>query len=109
MKACIEQAQEVTNDSDSRKNIAWEKLISRSYTLEEINQAQEPTLHAIAGSVELIFQTHEHPAVLRNKVTSPGGITAAGLYELEKGGMSTVISNVVLTALNHTQQLGHMS
>lgn len=53
-------------------------------------QAQELTL-PIAGSVELMFQTHEHPAVLRNKVTSPGGVTAAGLYELEKGGIITII------------------
>ncbi|MFN6531141.1 pyrroline-5-carboxylate reductase [Nostoc sp. ChiSLP03a] len=71
-------------------------------------QAQELTLHTIAGSVELMFQTDEHPAVLRNKVTSPGGVTAAGLYELEKGGMRTVISNAVLTALSRTQQLGNM-
>jgi len=69
-------------------------------------QAQELTLHTIAGSVELMSQTHEHPAVLRNKVTSPGGATAAGLYELEKGGMRTIISNAVLTALSRTQQLG---
>jgi pyrroline-5-carboxylate reductase len=72
-------------------------------------QAQELTLHTIAGSVELMFQTDEHPAVLRNKVTSPGGVTAAGLYELEKGGMRTVISNAVFTALSRTQQLGNMS
>ena len=72
-------------------------------------QAEELTLHTIAGSVELMFQTHEHPAVLRNKVTSPGGVTAAGLYELEKGGMRTIISNAVLTALTRTQQLGNFS
>jgi pyrroline-5-carboxylate reductase len=72
-------------------------------------QAQELTLHTIAGSVELMFQTHEHPAVLRNKVTSPGGVTAAGLYELEKGGMRTVISNAVLAALSRTQQLDNIS
>ncbi|BAY78303.1 pyrroline-5-carboxylate reductase [Nostoc linckia NIES-25] len=71
-------------------------------------QAQELTLHTIAGSVELMFQTDEHPAVLRNKVTSPGGVTAAGLYELEKGGLRTVISNAVLTALSRTQQLSNM-
>jgi pyrroline-5-carboxylate reductase len=53
-----------------------------------------------------MFQTDEHPAVLRNKVTSPGGVTAAGLYELEKGGMRTIISNAVLAALSRTQQLG---
>jgi pyrroline-5-carboxylate reductase len=56
-----------------------------------------------------MFQTDEHPAVLRNKVTSPGGVTAAGLYELEKGGMRTVICNAVFTALSRTQQLGNMS
>jgi pyrroline-5-carboxylate reductase len=52
-----------------------------------------------------MLQTHEHPAVLRNKVTSPGGVTSAGLYELEKGGLRTVVSNAVLTALSRTQQL----
>ncbi|MBD2498500.1 pyrroline-5-carboxylate reductase [Nostoc sp. FACHB-280] len=72
-------------------------------------QAQELTLHTIAGSVELMFQTHEHPAVLRNKVTSPGGVTAAGLYELEKGSLRTVIANAVLTAFSRTQQLSNMS
>ncbi len=72
-------------------------------------QAQELTLHTIAGSVELMFQTDEHPAVLRNKVTSPGGVTAVGLYELEKGGMRTLISNAVLAALSRTQQLGNIS
>lgn len=71
-------------------------------------QAQELTLHTIAGSVELMLQTHQHPAILRNKVTSPGGITAAGIYELEKGGMRTVISNAVLTALSRTQQLSNI-
>ncbi|MEH2073882.1 MAG: pyrroline-5-carboxylate reductase dimerization domain-containing protein [Nostoc sp.] len=44
-------------------------------------QAQELTLHTIADSVELMLQTHEHPAVLRNKVTSPGGVTGAGLLK----------------------------
>ncbi|QYX31909.1 pyrroline-5-carboxylate reductase [Sphaerospermopsis torques-reginae] len=72
-------------------------------------QAQELVLYTIAGSVEMMLQTHEHPAVLRNKVTSPGGITAAGLYELEKGGLRTVVSNAVLTALTRTQKLSNMS
>ncbi|TBR57068.1 pyrroline-5-carboxylate reductase [Westiellopsis prolifica IICB1] len=72
-------------------------------------QSEELTLHTIAGSVELMLQTHEHPAVLRNKVTSPGGVTAVGLYELEKGGMRTVISNALLAALSRTQQLGDMA
>lgn len=72
-------------------------------------QAQELTLHTIAGSVELMFQTHEHPAVLRNKVTSPGGVTAAGIYELEKDGMRTAISNAVLAALSRTEKLGNIS
>ncbi|MBC1214595.1 pyrroline-5-carboxylate reductase [Trichormus variabilis ARAD] len=72
-------------------------------------QAQELTLHTIAGSVELMLQTNEHPAVLRNKVTSPGGVTAAGIYELEKGGMRTSISNAFSTALSRTQQLGNIS
>ncbi|NJR70173.1 MAG: pyrroline-5-carboxylate reductase [Synechococcales cyanobacterium CRU_2_2] len=68
-------------------------------------QAQTLTLETIAGSVELLRQTQQHPASLRNQVTSPGGATAAGLYELEKGGLRTTICNAILAAFQRTQQL----
>jgi len=73
------------------------------------DQAQTLTLQTIAGSIELMRQTNEHPALLRNRVTSPGGATAAGLYELEKGGIRTAISDAIFAAFRHTQKLSSLS
>ena len=71
--------------------------------------AQTIALQTVLGSAELMRQTGEHPAELRNKVTSPGGTTAAGIYELEKGGVRTVITNAVLAAYRRSQELGAIS
>lgn len=72
-------------------------------------QAQNLTLQTIVGSVELMRQTNEHPTLLRNRVTSPGGATAVGLYELEKGAIRTAICDAVFAAFGHTQKLGSLS
>ncbi len=72
-------------------------------------QAELLTLQTIAGTVELMRQTQRHPADLRNQVTSPGGVTAIGLYELEKGGLRTTLCNAVLAAFQRTQQLSQLS
>jgi pyrroline-5-carboxylate reductase len=72
-------------------------------------QAQILTLQTISGSVELMRQTNEHPTVLRNRVTSPGGVTAAGLYELEKGGLPKTLCNAVYASFDRTQDLSHLN
>ncbi len=71
--------------------------------------AQKIVLQTIAGSVALVKETGKHPAELRNLVTSAGGTTAAGLYELEKGGIRTTITNAVLAAYHRSQELGRLS
>lgn len=72
-------------------------------------QAQTLTLQTIAGSVDLMCQINEHPTLLRNRVTSPGGATSVGLYELEKGGIRTAICDAVFAAFEHTQKLGSLN
>lgn len=72
-------------------------------------QAQTLTLQTIAGSVELMRQTNEHPTLLRNRVTSPGGATAVGLYQLEKAGMRTAICDAVFATFERTQKLGNFN
>ena len=47
-----------------------------------------------------------HPAQLRNAVTSPGGTSAAAIYELEKGRIRTVFSDAVWAAYRRTLELG---
>ena len=39
-------------------------------------------------------------------VTSPGGTSAAALYQLEKGGLRTVLSKAVYAAYQRTRELG---
>jgi pyrroline-5-carboxylate reductase len=43
--------------------------------------------HTLLGSTLYAMETGEHPAILRNSVTSPAGTTASAIYELEKGGL----------------------
>jgi pyrroline-5-carboxylate reductase len=53
----------------------------------------------------MVEQTGEHPAILKNKVTSPAGTTAAGLYELESGGLRAAIANAVIAATKRSMEL----
>ena len=58
----------------------------------------------IKGTAELIL-SGEHPAVLKDKVCSPGGTTIAGVRALEEGGMRSAAINAVISAYNRTLEL----
>ncbi len=45
--------------------------------------ASELVVQTVVGSAKLLRETGEHPTVLREQVTSPGGTTAAAVRELE--------------------------
>ncbi len=45
--------------------------------------ATELVVQTVVGSARLLRETGEHPTVLRERVTSPGGTTAAAVRELE--------------------------
>jgi pyrroline-5-carboxylate reductase len=68
--------------------------------------AKKLVLQTMAGSVEYARQSDLHPAELRNAVTSPGGTSAEALYQLEKGGLRTVISKAVWSAYQKSKYLG---
>jgi len=63
-------------------------------------------MQTLKGSTEFAIASKLHPAQLRNQVTSPGGTTAAALYELEKGGIRTVIARAVFAAYERSVALG---
>jgi len=71
--------------------------------------AQQLVLKTMEGSVEIARQTGLHPVELRNSVTSPGGTTAEALYQLEKGGLRTVISKAIWAAYQKSRYLGGLS
>jgi pyrroline-5-carboxylate reductase len=68
--------------------------------------AEELVLQTMLGSVLFAQESGKHPAELRNMVTSPGGTTAAALYQMEKGSLRTVISRAVWAAYQRTVELG---
>ncbi|MDL1899408.1 pyrroline-5-carboxylate reductase [Anaerolineae bacterium CFX9] len=68
--------------------------------------AEKLVLQTIRGSVEYAIQSDLHPAPLRNQVTSPGGTSAAAIYELERGGLRTVIADAVWAAYKRSVELG---
>lgn len=51
------------------------------------DQALQLAIGTFAGSAQLLQETGEHPVVLRERVTSPGGTTAAGLAKLDEGSV----------------------
>jgi len=69
-------------------------------------EAERLVLQTMRGSVEYAAASGLHPAQLRNQVTSPGGTSAAALYQLEKGGLRTVISRAVWAAFQRSVTLG---
>jgi pyrroline-5-carboxylate reductase len=68
--------------------------------------AQAMALQTIEGSVALVRATGLHPAELKDRVTSPAGTTAAGLFELEQSGVRAAIIRAVVAAYRRSQELG---
>ena len=68
--------------------------------------AHELVVETLVGSAEYAKRSELHPAQLRNAVTSPGGTSAAAIYELEKGRIRTVFSDAVWAAYRRTLELG---
>lgn len=68
--------------------------------------AEELVLQTMEGTIAFARRYKRHPAELRNMVTSPGGTTADALYQLEKGGVRTIISKAVFAAYQKSKQLG---
>lgn len=68
--------------------------------------AEKLVIETIRGSVDYYESQSVHVADLRNKVTSPGGTSAAALYYLEKAGFRTAISRAIWAAYSRSQQLG---
>lgn len=67
--------------------------------------AEQLVMGTMAGSVAFAAQSHKHPAELRNLVTSPGGTSAEAIYQMEKGGLRTVLSKAVYAAYQRTVTL----
>jgi pyrroline-5-carboxylate reductase len=77
--------------------------------------ATDLVVQTIAGSAAMLLERLEEgdpaqvdttPARLRGVITSPAGTTAAGLAELERGGLRAAVLAAVVAAKNRAGQLG---
>lgn len=68
--------------------------------------AAQLALQTVLGTAQLLQTTELHPAQLKDKVTSPGGTTIAGVAQLEKAGFRSAIIEAVQAAYRRSQQLG---
>ena len=57
------------------------------------------------GAAKMILTTGEHPAELKNRVTTPAGTSAEGLLALEKGILRVVLSEAVTAAADRSRAM----
>lgn len=72
-------------------------------------QAERMVLQTIEGSLALMRESNLHPADLRNRVTSPGGTTAAGSLVLEQRSVRAALIEAVAAAAARSEALGDLS
>jgi pyrroline-5-carboxylate reductase len=70
------------------------------------SMAAAMAVQTIRGAAEMVLATGEHPAVLKDRVASPGGTTIAGLQALELGGIRGTLMAAVEAAARRSAELG---
>lgn len=60
----------------------------------------------VYGAAKMVLETGEHSALLKEKVTSPGGTTIAGMHVLEKEGFRGIVMTAVDAATSRSAELG---
>lgn len=68
--------------------------------------ARRLAIQTVIGSAKLVQESGEHPAVLRDRVTSPGGTTIEGLKTLEMNDFRGTILQAVEAATRRSKELG---
>ena len=68
--------------------------------------SEKLVVETVRGSAALARESGDHPAVLRNMVTSPGGTTAEALLVLEEAGLKGLLIRAVQAAYNKSRNLG---
>ena len=65
----------------------------------------ELSAQTLLGASALVLHTGEHPAKLKDVVTTPAGCTIDGLLELEEGGLRVTLIKAVVRAAGRAKQL----
>ena len=68
--------------------------------------ASQLALQTVLGTAQLLKDSRLHPAELKDRVTSPGGTTIAGIAELERSGFRSALIEAVKAAAIRSKALG---
>ncbi|EKV03097.1 pyrroline-5-carboxylate reductase [Leptolyngbya sp. PCC 7375] len=69
--------------------------------------ANRLALQTVLGTAQLLQKTGMHPAVLKDRVTSPGGTTISGIACLEELGLRSALIEAVRAASSRSRELGN--
>jgi pyrroline-5-carboxylate reductase len=67
--------------------------------------ATELAAQSLLGGAALVLSSGEHPALLKDDVTTPAGVTIDGLLALEEGGLRVTLVKAVLAATQRGKAL----
>lgn len=59
----------------------------------------------VLGAAQMVLSTNQHPAQLKDNVTTPGGTTIAGLHVLERAGLRTALIDAIEAAAARSREL----
>ncbi len=68
--------------------------------------ALEMVIQAVYGAATMLRESGEHPVILREAVTSPGGTTISAIRELEKHGVRAAFLAAIEAARDRGRELG---
>lgn len=58
------------------------------------------------GAAKMVLETGQHPAILKDDVTTPAGCTTDGILALEEGGVRVTLIKAVTEATRRAKELG---
>jgi pyrroline-5-carboxylate reductase len=63
------------------------------------------SIQTVLGAAKLVKDSGQHPAVLRDQVTTPGGTTINAIHELEAHGLRAMLISAIATATKRSKAL----
>ncbi|MBM3811449.1 MAG: pyrroline-5-carboxylate reductase [Acidimicrobiia bacterium] len=59
----------------------------------------------VLGAAKLVRETGLHPAILKDQVITPGGVTISAVHELERHGLRSMLISAIETATQHSRHV----